>query len=133
MSKNLHKVNALKPDLIYEEKLWQTGKLNICGIDEVGRGPLAGPVMACAVVFKKGYIHPEVTDSKLLSAKKRQALEKILIDAAIDWKIGFATAAEIDAINIRQATFLAMHRAINALRIKPDYAIIDGEGFQNGI
>jgi len=133
MSENIKKVKPIKPDLLFEEKLWGAGFIHICGVDEVGRGPLARAVMACAVVFKKGFSHPEVVDSKLISAKKRQKLEKILRNAALDWKIGLATAKEIDSINIRQATFLAMRRAIDALQIRPDYVIVDGEHLHYGI
>jgi ribonuclease HII len=132
MSEIIKKVNRIMPDLLFEERLWRAGVIHICGVDEVGRGPLAGPVMACAVVFKNGFFHPEVVDSKQISAKKRQKLEKILINAALDWKIGLATAKEIDSINIRQATFLAMRRAINALRIRPDYVIVDGDRLPYG-
>jgi ribonuclease HII len=132
MSDNIRKVNDQRTNLHFEERLWQAGVVHICGVDEVGRGSLAGPVMACAVIFEQGFYHSEVVDSKLLSAKKRQLLEKILINAALDWKIGLSTAKEIDFLNIRQATFLAMRRAINALRVRPDYALIDGENLQNG-
>jgi ribonuclease HII len=118
--------------LNHEERLWQTGIRHICGVDEVGRGSLAGPVMACAVIFRRGYFNSEVVDSKQLSPKKRNNLEQILVGEAVDWKIGLATAKEIDFLNIRQATFLAMRRAINALNITPDYALVDGEKLPNG-
>jgi ribonuclease HII len=127
--KQLHK----KTNLIFEKRLWHAGLDHVCGVDEVGRGSLAGPVLACAVIFKRGFIHPDVIDSKLLSAKKRNILEQILVNEAIEWKIGLATAREIDYLNIRQATFLAMRRAINALNISPDYLLVDGEKIPNGI
>ena len=133
MSYIVRKENYQGTNLLFEERLWQAGIVHVCGVDEVGRGSLAGPVMACAVIFKKGYFNSEVVDSKLISAKKRQILEKILTGGALDWKIGLATAKEIDSLNIRQATFLAMRRAINALNIRPDYALIDGENLHNGI
>jgi len=133
MSDFIRKENYRGTNLLFEERLWQAGIVHICGIDEVGRGPLAGPVLACAVIFKRDYFNSQVTDSKLVSAKKRQMLEKILISEALDWKVGLATTQEIDFLNIRQATFLAMRRAINALKIKPDYALIDGENFHVGI
>ena len=129
----IRKQNDHTTNLLFEERLWKAGIVNICGVDEVGRGPLAGPVMACAVIFEKGYFHPEVTDSKQISAKKRQNLEKILINNALEWKIGLATPHEIDLLNIRQATFLAMRRAISALRVIPDYALIDGESLPDCI
>jgi len=129
----IRKQNDQRTNLLFEERLWKAGIVNICGVDEVGRGSLAGPVMACAVVFEKGYFHSEVVDSKLLSAKKRQELEIILTNGAIDWKIGLATPDEIDLLNIRQATFLAMRRAINSLQVMPDYALIDGESLPSSI
>jgi len=89
--------------------------------------------MACAVIFRKNYYNSEVIDSKKLSAKKRNILEQILVNQAIEWKIGLATAKEIDYLNIRQATFLAMRRAISALKINPDYALVDGERLPDGI
>lgn len=119
-----------KTNLDYEEILWRAGIVHICGIDEVGRGPVAGPVTACAVIFKKGYYHPEVIDSKLLNKEKRLKLSSILCQQAVEWQVGAASVEEIDRINIRQATFLAMRRAINRLRNRPDYALIDGEGIE---
>jgi len=132
MSDIIRKLNNQGTNLLFENRLWQAGVVHVCGVDEVGRGPLAGPVMACAVIFEREFFHSDVTDSKLLSVKKRQILEKILTGEALEWKIGLATAAEIDYLNIRQATFLAMRRAINALSIQPDYALIDGENLPNG-
>lgn len=98
----------------------------IAGIDEVGRGPLAGPVMACAVI-----LHPErpilgLADSKVLSEKKREYLFEIIKENCLAWAVGRAEVAEIDQINILQATLLAMQRAINVLSIKPDHIQIDG-------
>jgi ribonuclease HII len=89
--------------------------------------------MACAVIFEKDYFRSDVVDSKLISSKRRRILEMILVSEAIDWKIGIATANEIDYLNIRQATFLAMRRAINSLKISPDFALVDGERLPNGI
>jgi ribonuclease HII len=130
MSEIVRKRNDKGTSLLFEERLWQSGIVHVCGVDEVGRGSLAGP---CAVIFERGCFNPDVVDSKLMSAKKRQSLEQILNGEALDWKIGVATAKEIDFLNIRQATFLAMRRAMNALKIKPDYALIDGENLKNGI
>ena len=133
MSDIFKEINDQRANLLFEKRLWQAGIVHICGVDEVGRGSLAGPVMACAVIFKKDFFHSEVVDSKLISAKKRHRLEQILINGALEWQIGLATPNEIDVFNIRQATFLAMRRAMNALRIRPDYALIDGEDLQCGI
>ena len=121
------------PNLVYEQRLWHAGINKVCGVDEVGRGALAGPVVACAVIFQRNYYHPEVLDSKLLTWQKRRYLREILCEEALDWSIGSATPKEIDCFNIRQATFMAMRRAINALNIKPDYALIDGESIRTGI
>ena len=129
----IRKVYDQETNLFFEKRLWRAEVVHLCGVDEVGRGPLAGPVLACAAIFDKAFFHPDVTDSKLLSVKKRQVLEKILTMEALEWKVGLATAQEIDFLNIRQATFLAMRRAINSLGIKPDYALIDGENLPNGI
>lgn len=118
--------------LSYELNLWQTGLTHLCGVDEVGRGSLAGPVLACAVIFDKNYLHPEATDSKLLSAKIRNRLTEELCRNAIAWQIGVASVDEIDLLNIRQATFLAMRRAILSLKISPDYLLVDGESLPNG-
>jgi len=117
-------------NLDFEEILWRAGITHVCGIDEVGRGPIAGPVTACAVIFKPEYRHWEVTDSKLLDRKKRSRLSSVLCEQAIEWRIGTASVAEIDRINIRQATFLAMRRALNSFRNRPDFALVDGEGLK---
>lgn len=98
----------------------------IAGVDEVGRGPLAGPVMACAVI-----LHPDrpilgLADSKVLSEKKRECLFEIIQENCLAWAVGEASVTEIDQINILQATLLAMQRAINALNIQPDHIQIDG-------
>jgi len=112
--------------LVYEKKLWQQGYKFIAGTDEVGRGPLAGAVYACAVIFEKYFIFPEVKDSKKLSEKKREFLFELIMKEAVCHSIGIATEKEIDTINIRQASFLAMHRAIESLEIQPDYLLVDG-------
>ena len=98
----------------------------ICGVDEAGRGPLAGPVCAAAVILPRGLEIPGLTDSKKLSDKKRRELFPVIMEQAIAYGIGLATEAEIDEINILQATFLAMERALAQLKIKPDFALIDG-------
>ena len=98
----------------------------ICGVDEAGRGPLAGPVCAAAVILPKGEIIPGLNDSKKLTDKKRRELFPIIKEKAIAYGIAFASEAEIDEINILQATFLAMKRAIAQLDGKADFALIDG-------
>ena len=98
----------------------------ICGVDEAGRGPLAGPVCAAAVILPDHLEIPGLTDSKKLTDKKRRELYPIIKERAIAWGIGFASEQEIDEINILQATFLAMQRAIDQLEGKADFALIDG-------
>lgn len=98
----------------------------ICGVDEAGRGPLAGPVCATAVILPKDLELPGLTDSKKLTDKKRRELFPLIREQAIAYGIGLATEQEIDEINILQATFLAMQRALDQLAVKPDLALIDG-------
>jgi len=98
----------------------------ICGVDEAGRGPLAGPVCAAAVILPKGLELPGLTDSKKLTDKKRRELFPLIQEQAVAYGIGMATEQEIDEINILQATFLAMQRALDQLTVKPDLALIDG-------
>lgn len=112
--------------LEYENKALSQGFEIVCGVDEAGRGPLAGPVYAAAVILPKGYIVEGVNDSKKLSEKKREQLFDKITDECVCYSIGIATEKEIDEINILQATFLAMKRAVNGLEIKPDIALIDG-------
>ena len=98
----------------------------ICGVDEAGRGPLAGPVCAAAVILPDHLELPGLTDSKKLSDKKRRELFPLIQEQAIAYGIGFASEQEIDEINILQATFLAMQRALDQLTVRPDLALIDG-------
>lgn len=98
----------------------------ICGVDEAGRGPLAGPVCAAAVILPANVEIPGLNDSKKLSDKKRRELYPIIKEQAIAYGIAFADHKEIDEINILQATYLAMERAINQLSVKPELALIDG-------
>lgn len=98
----------------------------ICGVDEAGRGPLAGPVCAAAVILPPHLEIPGLTDSKKLTDKKRRELFPVIKEQAIAYGIGFASEKEIDEINILQATFLAMQRALDQLSVRPDLALIDG-------
>ena len=117
-----------KPDrLAFEKIIWRSGVKHICGVDEVGRGSVAGPVMACAVIFRSDFFHPEVKDSKMLSRKKRKEFKELLCKHALTWNVGIASEQEIDFFNIRIATFMAMRRALKGLSIQPDYVLVDGE------
>lgn len=98
----------------------------ICGVDEAGRGPLAGPVCAAAVILPEHLLIPGLTDSKKLTDKKRRELFPLIQEQAVSYGIGFASEAEIDEKNILQATFLAMRRALEQLNVKPELALIDG-------
>lgn len=114
------------PDYEYESKAAAMGYSFVCGVDEAGRGPLAGPVYAAAVILPQGLIIDGLNDSKKLSEKKRELLYDKVIENAVAWSVGVATEQEIDEINILQATYLAMRRAVEGLGIKADYALIDG-------
>lgn len=116
-------------DYLFEENAINAGYKVVCGIDEAGRGPLAGPVHAAAVILPIGLEIEGLNDSKKLSEKKREQLFDIICEKAIDYSIGVATEIEIDEINILNATFLAMHRAVEGLKTKPDYALIDGNQY----
>ena len=109
-----------------ENSLYSEGYKMICGVDEAGRGPLAGPVCAAAVILPKGLELPGLNDSKKLTDKKRRELFPIIKEQALAYGIGLASHEEIDEINILQATYLAMERALAQLNVKPDIALIDG-------
>lgn len=109
-----------------EESCYAEGFEIICGVDEAGRGPLAGPVCAAAVILPRGLEIPGLTDSKKLTDKKRRELMPIIKEQAVAYGIGFASEKEIDEINILQATYLAMERALAQLEGKADLALIDG-------
>ena len=113
-------------DYSYEKLAIEKGFKTICGIDEAGRGPLAGPVYAAAVILPLDLEIDGLNDSKKLTEKKREVLFDIICEKAISYSIGIATEEEIDEINILNATFLAMRRAVEGLSVKPDYALIDG-------
>lgn len=109
-----------------EQSHFDKGVKLICGVDEAGRGPLAGPVCAAAVILPANVEIPGLNDSKKLSDKKRRELYPIIKEQAVAYGIAFADHSEIDEINILQATYLAMERAINQLSVKPELALIDG-------
>ena len=112
--------------LLYENEARQKGYVNICGVDEAGRGPLAGPVCAAAVILPEGCIIEGVNDSKKLTEKKREALFDVIIETAISCSISFGTVDEIERDNILATTMNTMRRAIEGLSVKADYAMIDG-------
>lgn len=114
------------PDYEYEARAAENGYTAVCCVDEAGRGPLAGPVCAAAVILPQGLVIEGLNDSKKLSEKKREMLYDKVTENALAWSVAFASEAEIDEINILQATFLAMKRAVEGLCIKADYALIDG-------
>lgn len=109
----------------YEAEQYANGYSHVCGIDEAGRGPLAGNVVAAAVIMPRGLVIDGLDDSKKLSAKKREALYKTITESTV-WSVAWASPAEIDELNILGATMLAMHRAVEGLAEKADFALIDG-------
>ena len=116
--------------LAYEKKYWQTGIQRIAGVDEVGRGPLAGPVVAAAIIFSPEDYIDGVDDSKKLSHQDRITIYPVLIERCLDYGVGIVTAAEIDQINIYQATMLAMRKALGYLKTPPEYVLVDGKPMQ---
>lgn len=112
--------------LEFEKEALAKGYKSVCGVDEAGRGPLAGPVCAAAVILPEGVIIDGVNDSKKLTEKKRESLFDVIREQALSYSIAYATVDEIEEINILNATMLAMRRAIDSLEIKADYAMIDG-------
>ena len=114
-------------DLLTKEKSFYNDSVQmLCGVDEAGRGPLAGPVCAAAVILPKETVIEGLNDSKKLSEKKREQLYDVICETAVSYAISFATVAEIEELNILHATQLAMIRAINELDPVPDLALIDG-------
>ena len=113
-------------DYQYEISAIKKGYKSVCGVDEAGRGPLAGPVYAAAVILPQGLEIEGLKDSKKLSEKKREALFEEITKKAISYSIASVSAREIDEINILQATYLAMKKAVEGLQIPADYALIDG-------
>ena len=111
----------------FEKELKEKGYTAVCGVDEAGRGPLAGPVCAAAVILPDDVVIEGLNDSKKLSEKKREKLFSEICEKAVCYSIAFATEQEIDEINILQATFLAMKRAVEGLSVKADYVLVDGD------
>lgn len=121
------------PDIELETAARLRGFTAVCGVDEAGRGPLAGPVCAAAVILRDGEIIEGVNDSKKLSEKKREQLFDLIKDKALAYGIAFASVEEIEQYNILEATFLAMNRAVAQLDPVADYALIDGNRIPKGI
>lgn len=121
------------PDYIYEQNSVNKGYKAVCGVDEAGRGPLAGPVCAAAVILPQNCEISGLNDSKKLTEKQREQLFPIIKAKAISYSIAFATVEEIESVNILNATFIAMNRAINGLSVPSDYALIDGNKIPTGI
>lgn len=110
----------------YEQEQWALGAQNICGVDEAGAGPLAGPVYAAAVILPREIEIEGLDDSKKLTEKKRDALYDVITEKAEAWAVARVEAEEIDEMDILNARMLAMQRAIDALTVQPDMALIDG-------
>src|SRR4030067_1858646 len=115
-----------------ERTLWAQNIEHIAGVDEAGRGPLAGPVVAAAVIFPKEFILKNVDDAKKLSASMREELFVMISEQAISVGVGIIDHQVIDRINILQATHAAMQRALKNLAVNPDYVLIDGNSFKHG-
>ncbi len=121
------------PDFELEKEARSKGYLLVCGVDEAGRGPLAGPVCAAAVILDENLPVDGINDSKKLSEKKREALYDVIIKNAVAYGIAFASVEEIEEHNILNATYLAMNRAIEMLSVRADFALIDGNRVPTGI
>ena len=120
------KIDRPFPTLMLELEARATWNGHVCGVDEAGRGPWAGPVSAAAVILNPDDLPPGIDDSKALTEKRRAALEPEIKARALAWGVGFASVEEIDELNILHATGLAMCRAVEALSIKPAIALVDG-------
>lgn len=120
------KTKIEKDWLLYEKEARNNGYNVVCGVDEAGRGPLAGPVFAAAVILPQGLAIDGIDDSKKLSEKKREALYDEIKSLAVAFNVAFATEKEIDEVNILNATFLAMKRAVDGLSLRPDLVLVDG-------
>lgn len=121
------------PDFSCENEARSKGYKLVCGVDEAGRGPLAGPVCAAAVILPEDCVIDGLNDSKKISEKKREMLFDIIIEKAIAYSIAYGSLEEIEEYNILEATYLAMNRAIEGLNTKADFALIDGNRVPKGI
>lgn len=117
------------PDYSFEISAKEKGYSIVCGVDEAGRGPLAGPVCAAAVILPEGVVIEGLDDSKKLTEKKREALFDVIKEKAVAYGIAFASVDEIEKFNILGATYMAMCRAVEQLSVKPDYVLIDGNRY----
>ena len=115
----------------YENRCWEAGYETVCGVDEAGRGPLAGPVVAAACILPVGCEIEGLNDSKKLTEKKREALYDVICEKAVAYSIAYATHEEIDKLNILNATMFAMARAIEGLPVPADFALVDGNCVRN--
>ena len=116
----------LQAMLTHERRLWDSGRSLIAGVDEVGRGPLAGPVVAAAVILPHDFDVLGIDDSKKLSPKKREELAEVIKEKALAWSVGWVGPERIDDINILEATKEAMTQAVQGLSLQPDHVLIDG-------
>ena len=116
----------LQAMLTHERRLWDSGRSLIAGVDEVGRGPLAGPVVAAAVILPHDFDVLGIDDSKKLSPKKREELAEVIKEKALAWSVGWVGPERIDEINILEATKEAMTQAVQGLSLQPDHVLIDG-------
>ncbi len=114
----------------FEEECFAQGHSLVCGVDEAGVGPLAGPVYAGAVILSRGWTAPYLNDSKKVTEKRRETLYEQITQAAVAWAVGWADEKEIDQINILNARMLAMERAIQGLAVEPSFALVDGNWSQ---
>lgn len=122
----MDRAKRLQNPLEYEERFWSRGFSRVVGVDEVGRGPLAGPVVAAAVILPPGIFVPGAKDSKTLSAPKREKFAAEILERGLSVGVGAASVREIDRLNILVCTRLAMTRALNQLPLEPDHVVVDG-------
>jgi ribonuclease HII len=118
--------------LVHERMLWDRGVSLVAGVDEAGRGPLAGPVVAAAVIVGRDFFLPEVDDSKKLSAAQRERLYDAILRGSLGVGVGCVDHEVIDRVNILNATFEAMHLAVKSLPVTPEFLLIDGNRFRGG-
>jgi ribonuclease HII len=131
VERDLSEQVRLRRFLSRERQLWRVGKRYIAGVDEAGRGPLAGPVVAAAVMFSSDVWIPGVDDSKKLSPAKREELYSEIRDRAVSLGVGIVDQRVIDVINIREASLIAMESALSQLKPQPEYVLVDGNYFRS--